>query len=103
MLISRRQASDALTIRYGRIDCCDGGEHGGTRRNQPLHGGDRPTMPSLAPSACLIKAGLSARGSRMPNTTARPRIWFSRVTQWPTGFLRAMISDRTAWAGSDFT
>ena len=60
-------------------------------------------MPSLARSACLMKAGLSARGSRTPNTTARPRIWFSKVTRWPTSFLRAMISDRTACAGSDFT
>ena len=43
-----------------------------------------------------MKVELSARGSRTPNTTARPRIWFSSVTRWPTSFLRAMISDRTA-------
>ena len=45
-----------------------------------------------------MKAAVSARGNRIPNTTARPRIWFSRVTRWPTSFLRAMISERTAWA-----
>ena len=50
-----------------------------------------------------MKAAVSARGSRTPNTTARPRIWFSRVTRWPTSFLRALINERTAWAGKDFT
>jgi transposase len=73
------------------------------RRSQAAHGGDRPGIPPLARSAGPMKAGLSARGSRTPKITARPRIWFSRVTRWPTSFLRAMISDRTAWAGSDFT
>ncbi|MFC1458666.1 sigma factor [Microvirga arabica] len=34
--------------------------------------------------------------NRAPNTTARPRIWFSRVTRCPTSFLRAMIRARTA-------
>ena len=37
---------------------------------------DRPSIPSLARSACAIRVGLSARGKRTPNTTARPRIWF---------------------------
>jgi nucleotidyltransferase/DNA polymerase involved in DNA repair len=37
-----------------------------------------------------MKVELSARGSRTPNTTARPRIWFSRVTCWPANFLRAI-------------
>ena len=64
---------------------------------------DSPSIPSLARSACLMKAGLSARGSRTPNTTARPRIWFSSMTRWPTSFLRAMTSERMACAGSDFT
>src|SRR5271155_1009092 len=50
-----------------------------------------------------MNAAVSARGSRIPNTTAKPRIWFSSVTRWPTSFLRAMMSERTAWAGSDFT
>jgi|SRR5271165_256461 len=45
-------------------------------------------MPSLASSACLMKTGLSARGSRMPKTTARPRIWFSRVTRTMAGDTR---------------
>jgi hypothetical protein len=40
MLISRRQASDALTIflMSACVDRHDRGEHGGTRSNQPLHG-----------------------------------------------------------------
>ena len=62
---------------------------------RPRMAADRPAMPSLARSACLMNAAVNARGSRTPNTTARPRIWFSRVTRWPTSFLRAMISDRT--------
>src|SRR5437868_13786445 len=62
---------------YIAIDRHDGGEHGGTRRNQTLHGSGqaRNTL------ACLESVELSARGSRTPNTTARPRIWFSRVTR----------------------
>ena len=43
-----------------------------------------------------MKAFESARGSRTPNTTAKPRIWFSKVTRWPTSFLRAMINERSA-------
>jgi hypothetical protein len=83
-----------------RIDRRNGGEHSRTRRDQSAHGSG---MPSLAPSACLTKAAVNARGSRTPNTTARPRIWFSSVTRWPTSFLRAMISDRKACAARDFT
>src|SRR5262244_364120 len=74
-----------------------------TLQNRRRHrmAADRPGMPSLACSACSMKAGLSARGSRTPNTTARPRIWFSRVTRCPTSFLRAMIRDLMACAGKD--
>ena len=43
-----------------------------------------------------MKPAVSARGSRSPNTAARPRIWFSKVTRWPTSFLRAMISERNS-------
>ena len=64
---------------------------------------ERPAIPSLALRALPMKAFESARGSRIPNTTAKPRIWFSKVTRWPTSFLRAMISERTAWADKDFT
>jgi hypothetical protein len=34
-----------------------------------------------------MKAAVSASGSRIPDTTARPRIWFSKVTRWPNSFL----------------
>jgi hypothetical protein len=44
------------------------------------------------------KAAMNARGSRTPNTTARPRIRFSEVTRWPTNFLRALINERMAYA-----
>jgi hypothetical protein len=44
----------------------------------------------------------SPRGSRIPNTT-RPLSWFSKVTRWPTNFLRGMINEQTAWARKDFT
>ena len=50
-----------------------------------------------------MKAAVRARGSRIPNTTAKPRICFSKVTRWPTSFLRAMMSERTARADKDFT
>jgi hypothetical protein len=55
---------------------------------------ERPAIPSLALRALSMKATASARGRRTPNTTAKPRIWFSKVTRWPTSFLRAMISER---------
>ena len=42
---------------------------------------------SLVDERCGERAG-----SRIPNRTARPLIWFSTVTGWPTSFLRAMIS-----------
>src|SRR5205809_7796969 len=70
---------------------------------RPCMAADRPGIPSLAWRACLMNVELSARGSRTPNTTARPRIWFSRLTRCPASFLRAMISERTACAGRDFT
>ena len=60
-------------------------------------------MPSLAPNACLMKAAVKARGSRTPNTTARPRIWFSRVTRWPTSLARDDQRSQGVIAGRDFT
>jgi hypothetical protein len=45
-----------------------------------------------------MKAAMNARGSRTPNTTARPRIRFSKVTRWPTNSLRALIDERLAYA-----
>ena len=57
---------------------------------------ERPATLSLALRAWLTKAAVSARGSRIPNKTARPLIWFSKVTRWPTSFLRAMINERSA-------
>jgi hypothetical protein len=62
----------------------------------PRMAAERPATPSLALRAWSTKAAVSARGSRIPNTTAKPRIWFSKVTRWPTSFLRAMISERSA-------
>jgi hypothetical protein len=56
---------------------------------------ERRAIPSLALRALSKKAAVSAGGSRTPNTTARPRIWFSKVTHWPTSFLCEMISERT--------
>ena len=93
MLINRRQAVDALAIFLMSPAIATTAARTAVRAaTRPRIAADKPGMPSLACSACLMKAGLSARGSRTPNTTARPRIWFSRVTRWPTSFLRAMIS-----------
>src|SRR6266446_6433267 len=82
MLISLRQVSDALTIRLMSPSIATTAASTAARAaTRPRMAADRPGMPSLAPSACLMKAGLSARGSRTPNTTARPRIWFSLTYQ----------------------
>jgi hypothetical protein len=48
---------------------------------RPRMAAERPAIPSLALRALSIKAAARARGSRIPNTTARPRIWFSKVTR----------------------
>ena len=66
---------------------------------KPRMAAERPATPSLALRALSMKAAVSARGSRTPNTMARPRIWFSKVTRWPTSFLRALINERMACAG----
>ena len=63
---------------------------------KPRMAAERPATPSLALRAWLTKAVVSARGSRIPNTIARPLIWFSKVTRWPTNFLRAIINERSA-------
>jgi hypothetical protein len=34
-----------------------------------------------------MKVAMSAPGSRIPDTTARPRIWFSKFTRGPNSFL----------------
>jgi hypothetical protein len=41
---------------------------------RPRMAAERPVIPSLALSAWSMKAAVSARGSRILNTTARPRI-----------------------------
>src|SRR3984957_4719081 len=77
--------------------------HCGSCRNQSPHGG-RKTGDPLACFKSLVDEGDGKRaGQSDPNTTAKPRICFSRVTRWPTSFLRAPISERTAWADKDFT
>src|SRR6266851_3986553 len=66
---------------YVRVDRYDGASTAARAATRPRMAADRPGMPSLAWSAWWMKAGLRARGSRTPNTTARPRTWFSRVTR----------------------
>jgi hypothetical protein len=104
MVISRRQASDERARRFmSRSIAVIASSTALCAASKPHLLPIDPATPSLPPMTCSAKAGLSPRGSRTPNTTARPRIWFSSVTRWPTSFLRARISARTAWAGSDFT
>ena len=43
--------------------------------------------PRLLLRALSMNAAVSARGSRTTSTTAKPRIWFSKVTRWPTQLL----------------
>src|SRR6266576_1094730 len=66
---------------YVAVDRHDGGEHGGTRRNQTLHGSGQARNTLACLESLPDECGAGARGSRTPNTTARPRIWFSRVTR----------------------
>jgi hypothetical protein len=68
----------------------------GSRRNQSPHG-DRETSDPLACFNGVIDEGDSERaGQSDPEHDRGPLIWFSKVTRWPTSFLRAPISERTA-------
>jgi hypothetical protein len=88
MLISRRQASDARTIFLMSASIPTTAPSTPVRAaTRPRMAADRPAIPYLARNACVMNAAVNARASRTPNTTARPRIWFSRVTRWPTSFL----------------
>jgi hypothetical protein len=69
MVINRRQAAEALVITAVRAAI------------NPSMATERPAIPSLA---LRTKATVSARGSRTPNTTAKPR-----------------ICERTVWADKD--
>ena len=89
IVISRRQAADALASCLISASIAVTAASTAVRAaTRPRMAADRPMMPSLARKACRMNAAVNARGSRTPNTTARPRIWFSRVTRWPTSFLR---------------
>ena len=47
--------------------------------------------------AVLVAVGIDWDGrARSPNTIARPRIWFSKVTRCSTSFLWEMINERSA-------
>ena len=97
IVISRRQAAEALVMRLMSASIAATAVITAVRAAiKPRMAAERPATPSLTLRAWLTKAAVSARGSRIPNTTARPRIWFSEVTRWPTSFLRAMISERGA-------
>jgi hypothetical protein len=76
------------------IDRCNGREHGNTRREEAAHGGrqtgDSFTCPGGLRDECRAQR---ARGKRAPNTTAKPRGWFSSMTRWSTNFLLAMINE----------
>ena len=97
MVISRRHAAEALVIRLMSVSIAATAVITAVRAAlNPRMATERPAIPSLALRALSMKATVSARGSRTPNTTAKPRIWFSKVTRWPTSFLRAMINERSA-------
>ena len=97
MVINRRQAAEALVMRLMSASIAATAVITAVRAAiNPRMAAERPAIPSLALRAWWMKAAVSARGSRIPNTTARPLIWFSRVTRWPTNFLRAMINERSA-------
>src|SRR5215472_16866576 len=103
MVISRRQAAEANHAPHVRVDRSDGRHHGSSRGGQTPQGGGETRDPLACFESLVDESGGECRGSRTPNTIARPRIWLSKVTRWPASFLRAMISERIAWAGNDFT
>jgi hypothetical protein len=97
IVMTRRQADEALVMRRISASIAATAVVTAVRAAmRPRMAAERPATPSLALRAWLMKAVVSTRGSRILNTTASPRTWFSKVTRWPTSFLRAMISDRTA-------
>src|ERR1051326_1320419 len=69
MLIRRRHASDALTIRLMSPSIAAmAASTAVLAATRPCMAADRPGIPSLAWRACLMNVELSARGSRTPNT-----------------------------------
>ena len=71
MVISRRQATEALVIRLTSASIAATAAITAVRAAiRPRMAADRPVIPSLALSACFTKATVKARESRMPNTTA---------------------------------
>jgi len=70
------------------------------RHVRPFMAADNPAIPSLARSACSIKAGLRVLCRRTP-IPRRVHEAGSPTCPWPTSFLGAMINARTACAGSD--
>ena len=80
MVISRRQASEARTRRFISASIAATAASTASRAaTSPRIALDSPAIPSLMAMTSFTKAGLSPLGNRAPNTTANPRIWFSRV------------------------
>src|SRR3981081_3635973 len=86
---------------YVASDRHDGGEHGGTRRNQTLHGSGqaRNTLACLEslPDEC------GAERTRQSDAEHHGQAADLVLESDPLTILRAMISERTACAGRDFT
>ena len=75
IVISRRQAAEALVMRLMSASIAATALITAVRAAlKPRMAAERPAIPSLALRAWWMKAAVSARGSRIPNTTARPRI-----------------------------
>lgn len=73
MVISWRQASEARASRL--MSASNGGDGAKNRvpgRDEAAHGAGQACDAVAQPHGASTKAGLSPRGSRMPNTTARP-------------------------------
>jgi hypothetical protein len=67
MVISRRQASDALTIRLMSASIAMTAASTAARAaTSPRIAADRPGMPSLARSACVTKTGLIGCANQLP-------------------------------------
>ena len=69
----------AANVMLTRVDRGDRRHHSGARRTQTPHGGAEASDSLAGLRALSMKATMSARGSRIPNATARPPIWFSKA------------------------
>ena len=103
IVISRRQAAEALVMRLMSASIAATGHHGSPCRNQTPHGCRGTRDPFAGPESLVDEGGGERAREPDPEHDRQASDPFSKVTRWPTSFLRAMINERMACAESDFT